>query len=144
VLDRWRLNLGWTPWDQHTARMAGESWIHSLDRERVPYKAYMELYERALGVRAKAMNQGREMPKMCVELLLSCWPQLEREIREKEIEARNMLPATAESRCPRCGGSGIETRWSDTGICLGAGRRCDHRELVEGEWLWKQRKEGKA
>jgi hypothetical protein len=142
VLDRWRLNLGWKPWDFKTASMAAASWIASLNRQKVPAKAYMELYERSLEFRARALENGKQLPDMGSELLLSQWPMLEKEIREKEIASKSMLPETAESKCPRCLGTGLETTYSLTGIRLGAGKRCDHRPLVEGEWLYQQREKG--
>jgi hypothetical protein len=72
-------------------------------------------------------------------MMIACWPALRKEIREKEIEARNMLPETAESQCPRCNGTNLETKWDAQGKVLGVRPGCNHLPLREGEWLFKER-----
>lgn len=112
VFDRWRLNCGWNPWDDRTQMAAIASFVHSLDRESIPATAYSELYERVLGMRAKALQDGKQIPNFGVDLMLSCWTGewgLRNELRQREIDAARTLPGNAESVCQHCFGTGFKT-----------------------------------
>lgn len=129
VLDRWRLNLGRNLSDDKTQLATIASYVHSLDRERVPASAYAELYERVLTLRADALRAGKQVPQFGVELMLSCWPSLRSDLREREIRAGRTLTETAESGCPRCYGTGKEHRYDDAGKMLGVRSGCKHEHL---------------
>lgn len=73
VLDRWRINQGWNPYDPKTQDLAIQSWVAILDKENVPPDAYAELYEWALSTRALAIQSGKQLPNFGVELLLAGW-----------------------------------------------------------------------
>ncbi len=141
VLDRWRLNQGWNPWDDDTQMMAIKSWVHVLDREDIPASAYNELYERALETRAHALRTGKTLPNFGAELLLAEWigeNGLRRELRQREIDSGRTLPSNAQSRCGRCFGTGMEHKFDADGHNLGIihGKECDHRPAAEGELLF--------
>jgi len=130
VFDRWRLNCGWNPWDDVTQEAAIASFVYSLDRENVPESAYGELYERVLQMRAKAIQDGKQIPQFGVDLMIACWNGewgLRAELRQKEIDRGRTLPNNAESVCEKCGGSGFEiTEGFD---CQGGYRfakKCNH------------------
>lgn len=111
VLDRWRLNQGWNPWDNDTQMAAIKSYVYTLDAEQVPLTAYMELYERSLRSRVTAMQHGKQLPNFGVELMLAEWlgPHgLKKELQQREIDAGRTLTGYAESRCPKCDGTGME------------------------------------
>jgi hypothetical protein len=62
VLDRWRLDRGWNPYDDETQKAAIASYVRSLDTENVPVDAYMDLYERVLKARALSIAKGDDRP----------------------------------------------------------------------------------
>ena len=99
------------------------SFVHTLDREGVPASAYSELYERVLQMRAKAIQDGKQIPNFGVDLMIAQWTGewgLRNQLRQREVEAGRTLTSNAESRCERCFGSGFE-------VVEGKGaRRCDH------------------
>lgn len=124
VLDRWRLNQGFNPYDEPTQLAAIASWVHVLDRDGVPANAYCELYERALRTRAMAIQNGRDIPRMGVELMIAGWlgeNGLMRERQKGTNKYRDLLNEPRyEPKCDRC---------MDTGkIMKGAffGEKCDH------------------
>lgn len=136
VLDRWRLNQGWNPWDNTTQEMAIASWCHSLDREQIPFTAYAELYERVLRRRATAISSGRDVPKFGVELLIAEWDGeygLRNELKRREIDARRTLTGQAKSQCIRCFGTDIETFYDENGVKLGSRPGCKHEYVETGE-----------
>lgn len=111
VLDRWRLNQGWNPWDNDTQSAAIKSYVYTLDAEKVPLTAYMELYERSLRSRVAALQSGKQLPNFGVELMLAEWlgPHgLRNELKTREIDAGRTLTSNAESICPKCDGTGME------------------------------------
>lgn len=73
VIDRWRINQGWSPLDQASQQLAIMSWVATLDKHSVPHEAYTELYERAITSRAIAMQGGKTVPQFGVEALLAGW-----------------------------------------------------------------------
>lgn len=127
VFDRWRLNNGWNPWDDQTQMAAIASFVHSLDRERVPDSAYSELYERVLQMRTKAIQDGKNIPAFGVELMLSCWLGewgLRAELKQREIDAGRSLQTNAESVCNDCSGTGFKNVEFRPGYSTVA--PCDH------------------
>ena len=138
VLDRWRLNQGWNPWDNDTQMAAIASYVHTLDREGVPASAYGELYERVLSARAAAIHSGKQLPNFGAELMLASWPSLRAEIEQRRIDSGRILPDTAASQCNRCNGTGLENVYDIDGRILGvrAGRTCEHAPMLEGDGLW--------
>jgi hypothetical protein len=126
VFDRWRLNCGWNPWDNATQMAAISSFVATLDRESIPASAYMELYERAIQMRTRAVQDGKALPAFGAELLLACWLGdwgLRNELRQREIDARRTLTGNAESVCRECHGSGWRTERTE-GYSIA--RKCDH------------------
>ena len=127
VFDRWRLNCGWNPWDNKTQMAAIASFVYSLDREQVPASAYSELYERVLKMRAKALQDGKQIPNFGVDLMLAAWTGewgLKAELKQREIDAGRTLPANAETVCQYCFGSGFRTR--QEGV-YSVSVKCDHQ-----------------
>lgn len=87
VIDRWRLNLGWTPLDTQSHKMACDSWFSILTTEDVPHTAYHELYNRAIKTRALKLANGKDISmQFGVELLLAEWEVLRKELHEKANE----------------------------------------------------------
>jgi hypothetical protein len=131
VIDRWRLNLGWRPLDNDSQSLAIQSWFHVLESERVPAKAYNELFDRALKLRALRISQNQSVPDFGVELLLACWEGengLRRELRQREIDAGRTLTANAPSKCPHCFGGGMRYKFDENGKTLGVSGKCDHTD----------------
>ena len=127
VFDRWRLNCGWNPWDNATQMAAIRSFVATLDREDIPASAYMELYERAINARVTALQAGRQLPQFGAELLLAQWSGeygLQRELRQREIDAGRTLGANAASVCRHCDGSGFKS----VDYIGGGVTKCDHGE----------------
>jgi hypothetical protein len=66
---------------------------------------------------------------------------------EKFLEAENKPPAVKKAEiqkkidCPRCFGSGMEFRYSETGEQLGVIPNCRHLPLLPGEWLFEWKSE---
>lgn len=133
VFDRWRLNQGWNPWDNKTQLAAIASFVHSLDIENIPAAAYGELYERILQLRAEAIANGKQIPSFGVELMLSCWPSLKAELRQREIDSGRFLTATAPTQCLRCYGTGLEQMYDDVGNKLGVREGCKHEYIDESD-----------
>lgn len=133
VLDRWRLNNGWNPWDDDSHDAASLSFVHSLDLEGVPPQHYNELYERSLRSRVAAMQNGKQLPTFGVELMIAEWlgPHgLKAALRQREIESGRVLTGNAESQCPKCFGTGVEQFRDAAGQVIGARPGCKH-EFVE-------------
>jgi len=84
------------------------TWIEQLDREQIPYSQYFELYTRCIGLRARRIEQGLKCDDFSVDMMIACWPNLQRELKQKEIDQGRTLPNNAESVCPKCFGSGFE------------------------------------
>lgn len=126
VLDRWRLNQGYNPYDNTTQDLAIQSWVHLMDREGVPASCYGELYERAIVSRAATVASGKQLPQFGAELLLAEWTGpngLQRELNDRAIRQGRTLTANAPAACAKCNGSG----WRP----VGEGRTapvtpCDH------------------
>jgi len=104
ILDRWRLNEGWLPRDAASQDFEIQSYIASLDRARVPFDAYNELFERSLVTRAIAIQQGRTLPIFGVELLLAHWLGENGLAKERQIRLNGdrQLNPTCDQVCSRC------------------------------------------
>jgi hypothetical protein len=139
VLNKRWLSKGWNAMERENAEPMALVFIERLNEENVPYQLYEELFNRSVKMRAQRMAQGLGCDDFSVDMMLACWPALRKEIREKEIASKSMLPETAESRCPRCMGLGKEYVFDAEGKLLGVKQTCDHRPLVEGEWLYQER-----
>jgi hypothetical protein len=127
VLDRWRLNLGWTPLDDDSHAMMCQAFIRILDKEKIPHTAYGELFERSLRTRAVMLAAGKKVPEFGAELMVAEWlgeAGLRRELGERrKIGADKQL--VCESYTPKCS-------WClDEGkilFGLRKGERCPHRD----------------
>jgi len=136
VFDRHRINQMQQPLDDGTQDIAIRSWCHTLDRHEVPWQLYGELYERCVRTRAAAMSSGEFVPQFGIELMVSEWPALEREIRQREIDSGRLLSQNAETNCPHCFGSGYRYKFDADGVALGVtGKPCDHTGPVQGKIL---------
>jgi len=124
VIDRWRLNKGWTPLDNDSQMMAISSWVNVLDSENIPASAYGELFVRALKLRAALMAQGKQPPEMGVDLMLACWESLRVELEQKRIDAGRTLTANAASVCGLCLGTGFKREKDADGYFTA--RKCNH------------------
>jgi hypothetical protein len=117
-------------------------WYQKFAEYAVPIEAYTELFDLAFRYRAKQISRGDQPLPMDATLLIAQWigeNGLKKRMREREIDKRRTLPETAESRCPRCMGLGKEYVFDAEGKQLGVKQTCDHRPLVEGEWLYQER-----
>lgn len=138
IIFRSRLAKGWNGYDQKTQNFAIQTWFEILQTEKIPPEYFDELYRRACNFQAHVLQSGKEPPEMSAQLMLAQWlggAGLQTEIRAREIAAKNRLPETAESRCPRCFGTGIEYIYSSSGEKLGCRPNCAHKPLQPGEWL---------
>jgi hypothetical protein len=138
VLNKRWLSQGWRAMEDADAEPMALIFIEKLDEERIPYQIYGELFSRSVKLRARRMEQGLNCDDFSVDMMLACWPTLRKEIREKEIAAKNLLPETAESQCRRCMGLGKEYVYNAEGKLLGVKQSCEHLPLIEGEWLFGQ------
>jgi hypothetical protein len=129
VIDRWRVNLGWNPYDDKTQDLAIQSWLDILDAEKVPHDAYAELYKRALVTRATQLANGRQVQNFGVEYLLAEWvgpSGLRSEWHELAIHRGRTLPEFSSAGCEFCHGSGFRP----IGESRTAGvKKCDHRPI---------------
>ena len=146
VINQSRLLQGW---GGSTAKDLNEQiiiWAKVLDRYKIPFEAYEELYLRAVDLRQSRLNQGLEMPNFSAELLIASWTGehgLQREIEKRRIAEGRTLSGNAETQCPRCFGMGLEYRFdAENGRKLGIIGKCDHREITQNDvWLWKKMNE---
>lgn len=69
-----------------------------------------------------------------------------KKIRDEEKHRRDVSRLSADRgafyghaiSCYRCRDTGVEMVYTTDGKFKGAKPGCDHRQLVEGEWLWKE------
>jgi hypothetical protein len=137
VLDRWRLNNGWTVLDNKTQMATISTFVHELDADDVPHTLYGELYSRVLKTRVATLNDGKQVSlTFGVELMLAEWngPNgLRAELRQREIDTGRTLTGQATSQCTKCFGTGIQTFFDDAGNVIGARPGCDHEYLEDSE-----------
>lgn len=104
-----------------TADSMAKAFISNLDEAKIPWQRYHELYRRAMKMRITRLELGLKCDDFSVDMMIACWPELNREIRQKEIESGRVLPKTAQSDCDLCYGTGME-------VVVGQGaRRCSCR-----------------
>lgn len=144
VINKARLLSGWTAREAGDLDSTIKAWAEIFDIYEIPHLVYEDLYRRAVDLRVNRINQGLDCPNITAELIASCWigeHGLRAEIKQKEIEARNRLPETAQSQCARCFGVGIELVYGENGTRLGARPGCQHKKLEPGEWLFEKQKQ---
>lgn len=108
VLDKRWLSMGWRAMDPKDSEVMALVWIEILDRERVPYQHYEELYRRCVGLRARRLSQGLKCDDFSVEMMIACWPSLAAEIRERMVKEGRYLEQNAAAGCEKCYGTGME------------------------------------
>jgi hypothetical protein len=108
VLDRWRLDRGWNPYDDETQQAAIASYVRSLDIEKVPPDAYMGLYERVLKARAISIAKGDERPvEFGADQMIAQWLGANGLNAERRISADKQLEmGGVPNPCEMCFGTG--------------------------------------
>jgi hypothetical protein len=127
LINKTRMLNGWTTKTAQELDATIRTWFEIFVRYKIPVGAYSDLYFRAFETRQSKQRRGEDVPQADATLLVSCWTGehgLEREMEKKRIEQKKFLPATAESVCPKCFGTGTEI-FKDTEGYEGA-RRCNH------------------
>lgn len=113
--------------------MAVQTWFEILQTEGVPPAAYDELYRRACNQQAFVLRQGREMPEMSAQLMLSQWigeTGLRKELEQRKIREGRTLSQNAASSCKYCFGTGRRYKFdAETGKTLGITGKCDHNDF---------------
>lgn len=118
--------MGWRAMDPEDSEPMAVVWIEALNRAGIPRQSYLELYYRCIELRARRLTEGLECDGFSVDMMISCWPSLQKEIREREINAGRTLTSNAASGCPHCLGSGM--RYVDpANPGQGIEGRCDHQ-----------------
>lgn len=99
-------------------------WAEVFNGYEIPLSAYPELLRMAIHGRAEMLGQGKSLPQIGAEYLLSLWigPNgLKARLKQAQINQGRALPQDAAGACERCHGTGLE-------IIAGEGaRRCDHK-----------------
>lgn len=109
VINKIRMLNGWQTRTAQELDATIRTWDEVMGD--VPIENYPELYKRCFTVRQRYLSQGKEPPAFDATLMMSQWLGeygLKAELRQRQIDERRSLPATAESDCERCYGSGIE------------------------------------
>jgi len=102
--------------------------IEELNRENIPYQHYAELYHRSIGLRANRLANGQKCEDFSVDLMLACWPALQRDLRQREIDAGRTLTSNAASVCQFCKGSNFRDHFVG-GEKVGV-KKCNHEEVT--------------
>lgn len=124
---RWQTK-GWHVMAKEDSEPMAVEFIRELDRHSVPYQHYRELYNRAIDLRAARINNGLSCDDFSVEMMLACWPSLQRDIRQREIDSGRLLTETSQTQCGRCFGTGME-RVYEMGVMIGLRKGCKHEIL---------------
>ena len=122
---RW-ISQGWRAMANEDSEPMAEVFIEALDREKVPFQHYGELFQRSIGLRANRLAQGLKCEDFSVDLMLACWPGLKRELEQRDIDAGRTLAANAASVCDHCYGTGFRDHIV-AGKILGK-RKCRHED----------------
>jgi len=125
VLNRRWLANGWRVMDPADSETMALVWIELLDRDRIPYQHYDELFRRAVDLRARRLENGLKCDDFSAEMMIACWPPLAAELHKRDIRSGRFLTPNAESDCPRCYGTGVE-RIIDADGKAWAKPGCDH------------------
>lgn len=131
---RWQTK-GWHVMAKEDGEPMALEFIRELDRHGVPWTAYRDLYHRSVDLRARRLGQGMQCEDFSAEMMIACWPALEAELKQREIDAGRTLTENAASQCPRCHGTDMEALYGASGYQLGVRKGCDHRAVEEGEGL---------
>lgn len=142
LINKTRMCNGWGTATAKELDATIQTWAEAFNQYKIPIEAYNDLYFRAFEVRQLSYRNGKEVPKMSAELLVSGWTGehgLRSELEQKRINEKRYLPDVAASQCPRCLGFGRESVYDEkTGRILGVRLSCDHRPLIDGEYLHKK------
>lgn len=145
MINRHYVLSGWRPPKADELEIKAVIWIEELDRRRIPWQTYMELFDAARAwILRSVQDTGKPPDLSLVDLMIASWPSVRQTQREAEIATGRTLPETAESDCPRCFGTGVEIIYTDAGEKLGARPGCKHEPLRPGEWLCAKYGEKKA
>lgn len=124
IINQVRALHGWSIIAADELEPICKTWWKELARYKIPRQHYQTLYERALDARVRAINIGsKNLPEIDAIALIAGWTGeygLASELRQKEIDAKKFLPATAVSDCDLCFGTGWET------VAEKGARRCTH------------------
>jgi hypothetical protein len=98
----------------------------------VPEKYLQQAFQRAVH------DHSGAFPLSCYEVI-NAFKALSGEIAIDQAKALSESSEAAKG-CPRCLGTNLETIYNTDGSIRGvrAGQKCDHRPLVEGEWLFER------
>ena len=124
--------MGWRAMDTADSEPMALVFIERLDRDGIPYQHYHELYIRAGQLRTRTINNGGRVEDFSADLMASCWPNLQAELKQREIDAGRTLSATAPTQCRRCHGTGMEMIYDADGQKLGVLPGCKH-EFVDDD-----------
>jgi hypothetical protein len=150
LINRARAANGWILESAKNLEPTIKVWFQIFRDYNIPVDAYDELFKRAFDVRQQLLREGKkrnEIPDMDATLLVSRWTGEYGVASLREQERRRsgrILVDVNASSCLRCGGSGGERVFNnETGKFLGRKPgTCEHKQLEEHEWLYKQREDG--
>lgn len=131
---RWQTR-GWHAMEKGDSEPMAIAFIRELNRHKIPYAHYMELYRRAVDLRSRRLEQGLSCDDFSVDMMIACWPALSRELHQRDVDSGRFIPETAASQCQRCFGLGLENIYDDEGNHLGTRKGCQHKPIEEGEGI---------
>ena len=134
VINKVRMLNGWTTKTAQELDATIRTWAEVLNQYRIPIEHYNECYLRAVDTRQRKLQDGKEI-ELDATLLAAAWQSgLSREVHERRVQEKRYLTSTAESECPRCFGSGMET-------VPGKGAKiCGHEPLTASEIAEREEK----
>lgn len=140
IINEVRMLKAWDVLPAGKADAYARVWAKVLNIAGVEPQYYPRLYKKAIERQLYCRQKGFDVPEITADFLASQWTVLEDEIKTERVKSGRVLTSNAESQCPRCFGLSKENIFDEqTGRILGVKGTCDHRALVEGEWLWKKR-----
>ena len=92
----------------------------------IPYQHFDELARRAGALRARRLEQGMKCDDFSADMMVACWPALRADLHDRDVAAGRTLTSSAESQCPKCGGTGMERVIDSQGKYLGTRNGCRH------------------
>jgi len=129
VLNKRWMSQGWRVMDPKDSEPMALTWIESLDRERIPFEHYNELYRRSVSLRSQRLAQGLKCDDFSVDMMIACWPGLKADLHQRDIDSGRLLTATAPTQCLRCYGTGLEQIYDEAGNKLGVREGCKHEHI---------------